>query len=204
MSAELYSANEPGGNNASLQYTTVGGSKPLHRFIKCQPKIIGIIVLILGSSFFLITAILPEYNFGSRWSVIPPGFILGVMFIVCGILYILTEYNTTKKTVTVSLALSIVTILGSCWTILHMLPNLAHRSYYRDYEFIEENATEIPELKWSSEAMIFAVELLFFIYGVVGVIIFIVMSCLAVAALRSTKSQAIVVMTTTPAEPPVE
>ena len=40
MSAELYSAN---GNNASLQgTTTVGGTKPLHRFIKGQPKIIGV------------------------------------------------------------------------------------------------------------------------------------------------------------------
>lgn len=39
MSAEIYSAS---GNNASLQGTTVGGIKPLHRFIKGQPKIIGV------------------------------------------------------------------------------------------------------------------------------------------------------------------
>lgn len=39
MSAEVYSLN---GNNASDQSTTVGGSKPLHRFIKGQPKIIGV------------------------------------------------------------------------------------------------------------------------------------------------------------------
>lgn len=39
MSAEVYIAS---GNNSSLQSTTVGGSKPLHRFIKGQPKIIGV------------------------------------------------------------------------------------------------------------------------------------------------------------------
>lgn len=205
MSAGLNSASEPGGHNASLQYTTLGGSKPLHRFVKWQPKIIGIIVLILGSSFVLIgTAIMPEYHFSHIWNVLPPGLILGTMFIVSGILFILTEYNTTKKTVTASLALSIVTILASGWTILHIAPNFAHRHYYRDYEFIEENMTEIIEQNWSTEDLVFSLELIFFIYSVVGAIIFIVMSCLAVAALRSTKSEAIVVMTTTPAETPVE
>lgn len=39
MSAELISAS---GNNASLQGTTVGGSKPLHRFMKGQPKSVGV------------------------------------------------------------------------------------------------------------------------------------------------------------------
>ena len=42
MSAQLLSANEPGGKNASLQGTTVGGRKPLHRFMRGQPKIIGV------------------------------------------------------------------------------------------------------------------------------------------------------------------
>lgn len=39
MSAELVLAS---GNNATPQETTIGGSKPLHRFIKRQPKIIGV------------------------------------------------------------------------------------------------------------------------------------------------------------------
>lgn len=42
MSAELYFASGPDGNNARLQGTTVGGSKPLHRFIRGQPKTIGV------------------------------------------------------------------------------------------------------------------------------------------------------------------
>ncbi|XP_068587237.1 membrane-spanning 4-domains subfamily A member 4D-like [Cebidichthys violaceus] len=203
MSADLYCASDSGGNNANLQGTTVGGSKPLHRFIKGQPKIIGIIALVLGSSFFILSiAIMPDNSVQFISTTVPPGFLLGTLFIFCGILYILTEHNPTKKTVTISLALSIVTTLGACWTLMHILPNTVHHSYYRDYEYIEDNFTHGPD--WSYEEMVTSVEVIFLVYSVVGAIIFIVMACLAVAALRSTKSQAIIVMTTTPDETAVE
>ncbi|XP_031702264.1 uncharacterized protein LOC116382939 isoform X1 [Anarrhichthys ocellatus] len=205
MSADLYCASNSGGNNANLQGTTVGGSKPLHRFIKGQPKIIGIIALVLGSSFFMLSiVIMPHNSIQFISTTVSPGFLLGTLFIFCGILYILTEHNPTKKTVTMSLALSIVTTLGVCWTLMHILPNTIHHSYYRDYGFIEDNFTHeiIPD--WSYEEMVMSVAFIFVVYSVLGAIIFIVMSCLAVAALRSTKSQAIIVMTTTPDETPVE
>ncbi|GAA6217681.1 uncharacterized protein LOC108877046 [Lates japonicus] len=66
--------------------------------------------------------------------------------------------------------------------------------------------TEIDDAAWSShyEAMGVTIEAIFVFYSFVGGIIFIVMSTLAGAALRSTKSQAIVVMTTMAAETPVE
>ncbi|XP_032378316.1 uncharacterized protein si:ch1073-291c23.2 isoform X2 [Etheostoma spectabile] len=151
MSAELYCVGEPGGNNASDQSTTVGGGKPLHRFLKGQPKIIG--------------------------------------FIISGIVYILTEHSPTKKKVTISLALSIATILGTCWTMLCMVPSVFRYVYYSHQAFM------VMEL---------SMDLIFIVNSVVGVIIFIVMSCLATSALRSTKSQVIVVMTTSPDETPVE
>ncbi|KAK9542573.1 hypothetical protein VZT92_000422 [Zoarces viviparus] len=205
MSADLYCASNSGGNNANLQGTTVGGRKPLHRFIKGQPKIIGIIALVLGSSFFMLSiVIMPDNSIQFISTTVPPGFLLGTLFIFCGILYILTEHYPTKKTVTISLALSIVTTLGVCWTSMHILPNTGHRSYYRDYGFIEDNFTHEIISDWSYEEMVMSVELIFLVYSVLGAIIFIVMSCLAVAALRSTKSQAIIVMTTTPDETPVE
>ncbi|XP_039649948.1 uncharacterized protein LOC120555343 isoform X2 [Perca fluviatilis] len=170
MSAELYCVSEPGGNNASLQSTTVGGSKPLHRFLKGQPKIIGIIVLVMGSSFFIVSlAIIPDYFSSFLWTAIQPGFAMGTL-------------------VTISLALSIVTILGTCWTLLGILPAIVRYSYH---------STSYQDMEMS-------MDLIFLVHTIVGVIIFIVMSCLAGAALRSTKSQAIVVMTTTPAETPVE
>ncbi|XP_038557501.1 uncharacterized protein LOC119890340 isoform X2 [Micropterus salmoides] len=128
-----------------------------------------------------------------------------LVYIICGILYILTEYNPTKKKVTISLALSIVTILGTFWSVMHSLPSVVHN--YRHYSyFAEDNDTDIEEAQWASyyEAMGVTVESIFLFYSFVGGIIFIVMSALAGAALRSTKNQAIVVMTASPNETPVE
>ncbi|XP_078016819.1 uncharacterized protein LOC117259733 isoform X2 [Epinephelus lanceolatus] len=125
MSVELQHASEPGGNNASLQGTMLGGSKPLHRFMQGQPKITGIVVLILGSSFFIFctSMMLVHYN---QISPLQPGIVLAILYLVCGSLYIVTENKPTKKTVTMSLALSIVSLLASCWIIFLYLPNIIH------------------------------------------------------------------------------
>ncbi|XP_041792132.1 uncharacterized protein si:ch1073-291c23.2 isoform X1 [Chelmon rostratus] len=206
MSAELISAS---GNNASLQGTTVGGSKPLHRFMKGQPKSVGIIVLVLGSAFFTVCIAILPHSVQHISTVIQPAFIEGALLILCGILYIVTEHNPTKKTVTISLALSIVTLLGTCWSILRIIPDIAfyHHSYYYNihYEFLEDNITE-SEVAWQShhEAMGMSIAAIYLFYSIVSAIILIVMSTLAGSALRSTKSQAIVVMTTTATEEPVE
>ncbi|XP_060897016.1 uncharacterized protein LOC132976141 [Labrus mixtus] len=202
MSVALYSAS---GNNASLHSTTVGGSKPLHRFIKGQPKIIGVIVLILGSSNVILsisTSIINSPNFHHIWGVIPPGIVIGLLFITTGILFILTEHNPTKKTVTISLALSIVTVLGTCWTALHIIPDLIH-SHYR-YEYLVDNITEEEEWTSYDEAMERSFEAIFLLYTLMGGIIFTVMSVMAGAALRSTKSQTMIMMTTPTSETQVD
>ncbi|KAK5873774.1 hypothetical protein PBY51_018785 [Eleginops maclovinus] len=197
MSAELFLTSEPGGTNAGLQGTTVGGSKPLHRFIKGQPKAVGIMVLVLGLSFVIVSiTIRPNDSSHYLWTTIPPGFILGSLFIICGILYMVTEHSPTKKTVTISLALSIVNILVACWTVMHILPEVVHAEIY-----LPDNDTYSS---YSFEVMGFSVELIFLFYSIVGAVTLIVMSCLAVSALRSTKSEAIIVMTATQAETPVE
>ncbi|XP_076581133.1 uncharacterized protein LOC143314375 [Chaetodon auriga] len=206
MSAELIPAS---GNNASLQEgTTVGGSKPLHRFIKGQPKIIGVIMLVLGSAFFTICIAVPPYSFQNQWTVIQPVFVKGILFILCGILYIVADHNLTKKTVTISLALSIVTLLGVCWSILNIIPDIIdhhHHHHYAQDEYLEDNITE-SDPPWPEPyvAMGMSIDVIYLFYSVLGAIILIVMSALAGAALRSTKSQAIVVMTAAAIEEPVE
>nr|XP_020506187.1 uncharacterized protein LOC109996339 isoform X2 [Labrus bergylta] len=204
MSVALYSAS---GNNASLHGTTVGGSKPLHRFIKGQPKIIGVIVLILGSSNFILsfsTLLTNSPHFNHIWGVIPPGIVIGFLFNTTGILFILTEHNPTKKTVTISLALSIVTVLGICWTVLHIIPNLTQYHYYVD-EYNVDNTTDEEEAKWTPyKAMERSFEAIFLLYTLMGGIIFVVMSVMAGAALRSTKSQTMIVMTTPTSETQVD
>uniref|UniRef100_A0A3Q1G4F7 Membrane-spanning 4-domains subfamily A member 4D-like n=1 Tax=Acanthochromis polyacanthus TaxID=80966 RepID=A0A3Q1G4F7_9TELE len=205
MSAELVFASGPGGSDGSVQGTAVGGSKPLHRFIKGQPKIVGTVLLVLGTCFF-VNAVALMVNHPSQHYIgtaIPSGFMMGVLFIICGILYIITEHNPSKKTVTISLALSIVSILVAAWTLLNTLPNFAHYHHYHPYGgySMDENFTE-SESMWSTyyEAMGISFQAVLVFYCFVGAIIFIVMSSLAGAALRSTKSQAIVVMTASSTE----
>nr|XP_033473167.1 uncharacterized protein LOC117251199 isoform X3 [Epinephelus lanceolatus] len=166
MSAELYCASEIGENNAGLQGTTLGGSKPLHRFMKGQPKITGLIA--------------------------------------CGILYILTEHNTTKKTVTISLALSIVTVLVTCLTLMYIVPSIIGHHFFGDVELVMDNVTAADLPQESYQVMGITLEHIILVYAVAAGHIVLVMSCLAGAALRSSTNRAVVVMTATPAEPPVE
>ncbi|KAM4743955.1 uncharacterized protein FYW61_000148 isoform 2-T2 [Anableps anableps] len=150
MSVELCTPSGPDGNNETTQDFTLGGNKPLHRFLRCQPKISGIVVLIIGASS-LIVAISAETSLLNMWVVIPPEIFLGILLTICGILYIVTEHRPSKKT-----------------------------------------------------GMRLAMEIILLLYSFVGTIIMIIMSVLAGTALRSTKTQAIVVMTATAAETPVE
>ncbi|XP_062243661.1 uncharacterized protein LOC133953645 [Platichthys flesus] len=206
MSAELHTVSGPGGNDVSLQGTTVGGSKPLHRFMKGQPKTIGVVVLVLGSSFFIISFAMAKELFNEPlWRIDPSGFIQAILFIICGIMYILAEHNPTKKTVTISFALSIVSILTTLWTDLHILPELIHRHLNRHYVF-NDTRPDTEEGLWTShyEAMGRSLEWIFLFYTFVSAIILIVMSTLAGAALRSTRSQAVVMMTAAPPETPAE
>ncbi|KAM9860735.1 uncharacterized protein ACBR49_000115 [Aulostomus maculatus] len=201
MSAELYSVSEPAGNDADPRGIAVGGTKPLHRFVKAQPKIIGIIVLVLGASLFLtsitVTGQSPVHQMSAIWV---PGFLMGALFIVCGILYVLTEHNPSKKNVTVSLALSIISVLGVCWTTLLILPRIID---FHFYGHVSQQDDE--EKRWESfiEAMGITTETVMVFYTLVGGVILVVMSAMAGSALRSTKSQ-VIILTSTPNEMPVE
>ncbi|CAL8379575.1 unnamed protein product [Arctogadus glacialis] len=174
--------------------TVLGGDKPLHRFIKGQPKIIGIVLLILGSSFFILSIPLSELAWmETLGAYIQPGFWLGPMFIVCGILYIFTEYNPTKKTVTASLAISIVALLVTLWVaFLIVLPILLHGHYSLRYHGYGQEG-DVPVL---------ILYLVIEVYTFVGVFIFITMSVFAGTSLRSSGSQTQVVMMQS--QPPTE
>lgn len=198
MSAELYLSPGPRENNGSVQTTTTtaGGTKPLHRFIKGQPKIVGTILLVLGTSMFAVAAVLIEdRDTPYILTAIPPGFLQGTLYIICGILYIITDHNPTKKTVTISLALSIVTLLGTIWTILHILPDFAN-SHVTHEVYMEGNVTKVLVLPvFRDESMGKCLDAIFLVKIFLGGVVFVVMSVLGGIALRSTNSQAIVVMT---------
>ncbi|XP_028297361.1 uncharacterized protein LOC114459228 [Gouania willdenowi] len=204
MSVELCSVSGSGLNQDGVQATTLGGSKPLHRFLRGQPKITGNSMLVLGTSFFIITiAVMMDFHSMDIWPYLPPILFMGIQFIACGILYILTEYNPTKKTVTISLALSITSLLGVVWTFIDILPLINYHAY-RAYEtYDDDNGTiQINTQEYPFNNMIAVFEAILLFYTMVGAVIVIVMSCLAGAALRSTKTQAVIVMTAALTETP--
>ncbi|XP_026148760.1 uncharacterized protein LOC113122053 [Mastacembelus armatus] len=205
MPAEVNPVSGQSWNEESPQGATLGGNKPLHRFMKGQPRIVGIIVLIVGASSFVVSVSIKPYSHQAIYENFAQNFLLESLFIICGILYIVTDHNATKKTVTISLGLSIVTLLVVCWYILCTLPDVAHNYYLYSY-FYEENSPETSNATAFpySEVMGVTVEVIFLFHFTVGAVIFIIMSTLAGAALRSTKSQAVLIMTTTPTETPDE
>ncbi|XP_029949572.1 uncharacterized protein LOC115390050 [Salarias fasciatus] len=212
MSAVLFSASETSRSHGGVQSTSVGGNKPLYRFLRGQPKIIGTVVLILGSSFFIITAAtVKELHAMQIWPSVPPTFVQGAVFIASGILYVVTEHNPTKKTVTTSLALGIISILVVVFTSLRILPQIGRYYMFRyavrhEFDYRDNMTSEFhdPPSLYQTVEMVTAFEAVLLFHSFVGAIIFIVMSAMAGAALRSTKSQTIVVMTALPAETPTE
>ncbi|XP_061820300.1 uncharacterized protein [Nerophis lumbriciformis] len=207
MSVEIFSASPPAGNNESLQANRVGGSKPLHRFMKAQPQSVGVAVVILGVSFIIASIIMAvDHPAHHLWRTTPLGYITGIKFIACGVLYIITEHNPTKKTVTASLALSIVTIIFSSLMIFFVIPNIENHYDMRSFDIyaMDNTTATIEDDTWVSqaEALGITTAAIFIFYVFVGLIIVLVMSVLAGAALRSTKTQATVVLSTIKAQTP--
>uniref|UniRef100_A0A674MR72 Uncharacterized protein n=1 Tax=Takifugu rubripes TaxID=31033 RepID=A0A674MR72_TAKRU len=162
MSAELHC-------DARIQSTTVGGSKPLHYFMKGQPKITGVRSCVWFCSR-VFGSDLQHHQKNSKSTYCP----LGVFLL------------RSHPQVTISLALTIVTILGIFWTILQIIPNIHFRLHGYTIHDIYDNVTETA-MQWSEYHEVIAV--VYLCYCLMCVVVFIVMSVLAGAALRSTKSQ---------------
>ncbi|KAG7275084.1 hypothetical protein CRUP_004850 [Coryphaenoides rupestris] len=112
---ELSAAETNAQPGTVLQRSVVGGNKPLHRFMKGQPKVIGIILLMMGSSLFILS--LPMHK-SIHQGVVQPGFWLGPMVTAC-------------------LAVSIVALLAALWvSLLHLLPLLIHGLYIGETQLV--------------------------------------------------------------------
>lgn len=200
MSAEPH---PPSGSNVSVP-STVGGSKPLHRFMRGQPKSVGIVVLVLGCSFVLLAAVLAQSSVHTV-AATPHGLLLGSLFTISGILYIVTAHNTSKKTVTMSLAMTIVSLLAALWTVIFLLVHTVHSdAFYMHYDLEEDDGER--DYLWLRRLsnMTVASDIIIVVHSFVAAIVFTVMSSLGGAALRSARSQAVIVMTAAAVQPPVE
>ncbi|XP_046699444.1 membrane-spanning 4-domains subfamily A member 4A [Silurus meridionalis] len=174
---------------------TAGGTKPLHRFLRGEPRTVGIILLFLGLCLFLFGIPLKGgYLDTSSDSYCP--FWLGILYFICGILYILSERNTTKKTVTISFAFSIIAILGTIVGVIIFSKGVfSNHNYYMYY--YHDNETEA---NMELYMQIHSIEGVFLFHSLLAGVILITMSVFARLALRSSHSQMLVVMRYPPAE----
>ncbi|XP_062376295.1 uncharacterized protein si:ch1073-291c23.2 [Sardina pilchardus] len=195
MSATVVTDDAPAeGAEDQNQKVLKGNTKPLHRFLRGQPKCVGVAMVTLGISIFFLGVPVwraTKYSGDSFHS-----FVLGVLFIASGILFILTELNITKQLVTAGFGLSIVSICGvgvGCCIWMDQIINFL----MEDYGDTDDNVTDHIAIKqyWDQFT---AVQCLAMLQSLLGGAILIAMAWFARAALRSSNTNAIVVMQTRP------
>ncbi|XP_017282705.1 membrane-spanning 4-domains subfamily A member 4D-like [Kryptolebias marmoratus] len=164
--------------NQQTENTLMSG-KPLHRFVKNEPRCLGIVILIFGYAELFMGFVLPEdYMYNSRRLYIP--FWQGALFLTCGILSIYTELHPSKKLVTVCVSMYSVSLVGILVSFGHRITFFGRYGpmrYYRDS---------------SPETEVLCLEIILFISSVCvfGLLIFLIVS--ARFALKSTHTQVIV------------
>ncbi|KAL0964675.1 hypothetical protein UPYG_G00327440 [Umbra pygmaea] len=203
MSTNMASGRILAGGAVGPNTTTVGSSKPLHRFIRAEPKSNGIVMLFMGSSLFIFAIPMKMSPVSTSAEHFAP-FWLGILFIICGLLYLLTEKSPSKALVTASLALSIMSILGVVVAFFEFLKGLIHTymgivqhnsQYYLSLDETETSRNN-EEFSWRTyhTNQLFCLEAIFMCQSLLSVVILIVMTAFAKAALQSSRTQAIVVM----------
>ncbi|XP_054890440.1 membrane-spanning 4-domains subfamily A member 4D-like [Poeciliopsis prolifica] len=171
-------AEKPTGENENqkLDESLLLSSKPLHRFVRKQPRSFGIVILMFGFAEVVMGCAMADNVMENSFKIYIP-FWQGTLFITCGVLSIYTELRPSKKMVTVSLAMYVVSLLGIIVSIIRRIGLIVfytwHLTHYQVVLFL-----------WV-EGILFASSLL-----VLAFLIF--LSAIAGYALRSTRSQIIV------------
>ncbi|KAI2657386.1 B-lymphocyte antigen CD20 [Labeo rohita] len=178
--------------------TVTGGSKPLHRFLRGQPKSIGVVLVMMGVGLFIFgIATNVETDAPTSAEQFTP-FWLGILFFICGLLYILSERSPSKKLITASLALSIISVIGSLSAMIDFSRAIVG-IYHVQWDHMYENHTQEEEIYTRQHYMpIRNIELVFCCHSLIGGILLIIMTFFARAALQSSRTQAVVVMRNLP------
>ncbi|XP_066516054.1 membrane-spanning 4-domains subfamily A member 4D-like [Hoplias malabaricus] len=176
--------------------TNTGGIKPLHRFLRAEPKVVGVVMMFMGFCLFIFGIPLKTASESSS-AYLYSSFWLGILYCTCGIFYTLAERSPSKKIVTVSLALSIISILGTVvagFDFFRSMMNPRMSQLYNDPDSLHTNNSELGSHVLQHYAAIYNLEVVFLSQSLIGFIILIVMSVFARLGLHSTRTQAVVVM----------
>nr|XP_055026693.1 membrane-spanning 4-domains subfamily A member 15 [Misgurnus anguillicaudatus]XP_055026694.1 membrane-spanning 4-domains subfamily A member 15 [Misgurnus anguillicaudatus] len=174
--------------------TVTGGNKPLHRFLRGEPKTIGIVLVIMGICLIMFGIPVHTTLYSSVDALSP--FWLGILFITCGILYIMSENNPTKKIITASFAVSIVSAIGVLVAGINLIRasiDLQHQHWFYD-----GNDTDNYYYGRQQYLSVDVMERVFLFHSLIGGVLIVTMMFFARAALRSSRTRAVVVMRNLP------
>ncbi|XP_026135084.1 membrane-spanning 4-domains subfamily A member 15-like isoform X2 [Carassius auratus] len=197
--------DQPAGGASEVITTVTGGSKPLHRFLRGQPKSIGVVLVIMGIGLFMFGIPITTESYiqilEEQKSSTP--FWIGTLFFICGLLYILSERNPSKKIITASLALNIISIIGVLIALVEFYKAIDEINYIVKYFNFEgqkyENQSGEEELYARQHYMLVRnMELVFCCHSVIGGVLLVTMSFFVRAALKSSRTKAFVVMRSLP------
>ncbi|KAM4622196.1 membrane-spanning 4-domains subfamily A member 4A isoform 2-T2 [Polymixia lowei] len=163
------------------------GSKPLHRFIRGEPRTLGIVVLIFGCAELLNGFELAKSQFENSSAIYIP-FWQGALFLISGNLSIYTGVHPSKKMVTICLALYVVSLLGITVSVGYRIVYLIELSYHYQYShhYLEEEWT------YKRASQLLSVEGILFISSLCVSALLIFLLVMARLALKSTTPQLIV------------
>ncbi|XP_059374203.1 membrane-spanning 4-domains subfamily A member 15-like, partial [Carassius carassius] len=189
--------DQPAGGESEVITTVTGGSKPVHRFLRGQPKSIGVVLVMMGIGLFMFGIPMTTQSYVPTLDEQFTPFWIGILFFICGLLYILSERNPSKKIITASLALNIISIIGVLFALLEFSRVIVAINYYEGQMYENQNGEE--ELYARQHFMFIRdMELVFCCHSLIGGVLLVTMSFFARAALRSSRSQVFVVMRNLP------
>ncbi|XP_006781517.1 membrane-spanning 4-domains subfamily A member 4D-like isoform X2 [Neolamprologus brichardi] len=157
-------------------------SKPLHRFVRKEPRSLGIVILMFGCAELLMGFQFSGEEFKISAQLYIP-FWQGALFLTCGILSVYTELHPSKKMVTVCLALYVVSILGIVISFIHRIIQLIHYPYFFFLRF---------HLNDASVMLLQSIKAILLTSTICVLVILIFLTTVASFALKSTRTQVIV------------
>uniref|UniRef100_A0A3P8P9G8 Uncharacterized protein n=2 Tax=Astatotilapia calliptera TaxID=8154 RepID=A0A3P8P9G8_ASTCA len=156
-------------------------SKPLHRFVRKEPRSLGIVILMFGCAELLMGFQFSNEEFKFSAQLIP--FWQGALFLTCGILSVYTELHPSKKMVTVCLALYVVSIFGIVISFIYRMIQVISYPYFFFLRF---------HLNDASVMLLESIEAILLISTISVLVILIFLTTVASFALKSTRTQVIV------------
>lgn len=177
--------------NQEVDQDTLMSNKPLHRFVQREPRVVAIAVVIFGCAELLMGFNLRGEETTTSYDIYAPLW-QGALFVISGSLTIYTETHPSKKMVTVSLAMYIISILGILVSAGHRIYCLLHLTLGRFWRWRDGWHTYRSEQLSVIEGILFTSSLFQF-----GLLVF--LCVIARLALKSTRTQIIVQHIASPA-----